>query len=79
MNRRTIHERIETGQFDRDLSSGGARYLPRTRAPHKLDPYTGIIDARLEEFTAAFVRRRGAVAVGSMRCSMKPLGVGLNY
>ena len=41
MSRRTIHEWIETGQLDRDLSSGGSRYAPRPPAPHKLDPYTG--------------------------------------
>ena len=50
VSRRTIHEWVETGQLDRDLSSGGSRYAPRPPAPHKLDPYTGIIDARLEEY-----------------------------
>ena len=49
VSRRTIHEWVETGQLDRDLSSGGSRYAPRPPAPHKLDPYTGIIDARLED------------------------------
>ena len=29
VSRRTIHEWIETGQLDRDLSSGAARYSPR--------------------------------------------------
>ena len=28
----------------------GTRYSPRSAVPHKLAPYTGIIDARLEEF-----------------------------
>ncbi len=50
VSRRTIHEWVETGQLDRDLSSGGARYAPRPAVPHKLAPYTGIIEARLEEF-----------------------------
>ena len=50
VSRRTIHEWVETGQLDRDLSSGGARYSPRPAVPHKLAPYTGIIEARLEEF-----------------------------
>ena len=50
VSRRTIHEWVETGQLDRDLSSGGARYAPRPAMPHKLAPYTGIIEARLEEF-----------------------------
>ena len=50
VSRRTIHEWVETGQLDRDLSNlaGGSRYAPRPPAPHKLDPYTGIIDARFE-------------------------------
>ena len=50
MSRRTIHEWVETGQLDRDLSSGGGRYSPRPAVPHKLAPYTGIVEARLEEF-----------------------------
>ena len=50
MSRRTIHEWIETGQLDRDLSSGRSRYSLRPPVPHKLAPYAGIIAARLEEF-----------------------------
>ena len=50
VSRRTIHEWVETGQLDRDLSSGGGRYSPRPAVPHKLAPYTGIVEARLEEF-----------------------------
>ena len=50
VSRRTIHEWISSGEVDRDLSSGVARYSPRPPTPHKLKPYTGIIDARLEEF-----------------------------
>ena len=46
VSRRTIHEWVETGQLDRDLSSGGARYAPRPAVPHKLAPDTGIIEAR---------------------------------
>ena len=41
----------------RDLSSGGSRYAPRPPAPHKLDPYTGIIDARLEEYPGLSAQR----------------------
>ena len=33
VSRRTIHEWVETGQLDRDLSSGGARYAPRPAMP----------------------------------------------
>ena len=50
VSRRTIHEWVETGQLDRDLSSGGGRYSPRPAVPNKLAPYIGIIEARLEEF-----------------------------
>ena len=57
VSRRTIHEWVETGQLDRDLSSGGARYSPRPAVPHKLAPYTGIIEARLEEFPGLSAQR----------------------
>ena len=57
VSRRTIHEWIVTGQLDRDLSSGGSRYSPRPPVPHKLDPYTGIIDSRLEEFPGLSAQR----------------------
>ena len=57
VSRRTIHEWVETGQLDRDLSSGGARYAPRPAVPHKLAPYTGIIEARLEEFPGLSAKR----------------------
>ena len=57
MSRRTIHEWVQTGQLDRDLSTGGSRYSPRPPAPHKLDPYTAIIDSRLEEFPELSAKR----------------------
>ena len=57
VSRRTIHEWVETGQLDRDLASGGARYAPRPAVPHKLAPYTGIIEARLEEFPGLSAKR----------------------
>ena len=43
VRRRTIHEWIETGQLDRDLSPGGSQDSPR------LDPSRGIIDSRLTD------------------------------
>ena len=64
VSRRTIHEWVETGQLDRDLSSGGARYSPRPAVPHKLAPYTGIIEARLEEFPGH--RQGGAPVVAGL-------------
>ena len=57
VSRRTIHEWVETGQLDRDLSSGGARYAPRPAMPHKLAPYTGIVEARLEEYPGLSAQR----------------------
>ena len=57
VSRRTIHAWVETGQLDRNLSTGGARYAPRSPAPHKLAPYTGIIEARLEEFPGLSAQR----------------------
>ena len=57
VSRRTIHEWVVTGQLDRDLSSGGSRYSPRPPVPHKLDPYAGIIDSRLEEFPGLSAQR----------------------
>ena len=49
MSGRTIHEWVETGHLDPDLSSAGTRYSPRPSVTHKLAPYTGIIDAYLAE------------------------------
>ena len=57
ISRRTIHEWIQTGQLDRDLSVGGSRYSPRPPAPHKLDPYTAIIDSRLEQYPGLSAQR----------------------
>ena len=57
ISRRTIHEWIQTGQLDRDLSVGGSRYSPRPSAPHKLDPYTAIIDSRLEQYPGLSAQR----------------------
>ena len=50
VSRRTIRRWIESGQLDRDLGSSAARYSPRSRGPHKLDPYKELIGVRLAEF-----------------------------
>ena len=50
VNPRTIHYWIKTGQLDRDLLAGAREYAPRPPVAHKLDPYKGIIDARLEAY-----------------------------
>ena len=57
VNRRTIHHCVKTGQLDRDLSAGARGYAPRPPMTHKLDPYKGIIDARLEAFPKLSAKR----------------------
>ena len=57
VSRRTIHEWIQRGQLDRDVSTGGSRYSPRPAVPHKLDRYTAMIDTRLEEFPGLSAKR----------------------
>ena len=80
VSRRTLHEWIESGQLDRDLSSGGARYSPRPPVPHKLDPYAGIIDSRLEEFPELSAKRlfdevRAAGYAGSPALVVSPAAI----
>lgn len=50
VGRRTIHRWIATGQLERDLEAGEARYSPRPAVPRKLDPYKAIIHERLHAF-----------------------------
>ena len=57
VSRRTIHRWIESGELDRELTSGAARYSPRSRVPHKLDPYKEMIGARLAEFPKLSAKR----------------------
>ena len=57
VSRRTIHSWIESGQLERDLSSGGSQYSPRPRSPHKLDPYKELIAVRLDEFPKLSAKR----------------------
>ena len=57
INRATIHHWVKTGQLDRDLLAGPRVYSPRPPVAHKLDPYKGIIDARLEAFPKLSAKR----------------------
>lgn len=57
VSRRTIHRWIELGRLDVAPSSGAARYSPRPRPPHKLDPYKELIAVRLEEFPKLSAKR----------------------
>lgn len=57
VNRRSIHDWIETTQLDRDLSAGVQGYSPRSPASYKLDLYKAIVDARLEAFPKLSAKR----------------------
>ena len=57
VSRGTIRYWIRTGQPDRDLLAGARGYAPRPPVAHKLDPYKGIVDARLEEFPKLSAKR----------------------
>ena len=57
ISRRMIHHWIATGQLDRELAAGRTQYAPRSRPTHKLDPYKGIIEARLAEFPRLSAQR----------------------
>lgn len=51
VSRRTIHYWNASGQLKWDSGEVGATgYASRAPAAHKLDPYKGIIEARLQEF-----------------------------
>ena len=47
VDRRTIYRWIEAGDLDRDCEEAGVVYGPRAPKATKLDPYKGIIHARL--------------------------------
>ena len=57
ISRRTVYHWIETGQLDRDLDNQEARYRPRPPVAARLDPYKGIIQARLEAFPLLSAQR----------------------
>jgi DNA-binding XRE family transcriptional regulator len=57
VSRRTVYNWIESGELDRDLDAQAVRYRPRPAIPRKLDPYCGIIAARLEMFPLLSAQR----------------------
>jgi len=57
VSRRTIYHWIEAGQGNRDLDGEPVRYRPRPPVGSKLDPYKGIMTARLEAFPALTAQR----------------------
>ena len=50
VSRRTVYHWIASGQLDRELDDKAVKYGPRRPRPSKLDPYKGIIQARLAEY-----------------------------
>ncbi len=56
VDRRTIHRWVRGGQLERDVG-GGTQYTARPAVEHKLAPYKGIIEARLEEYPRLSAKR----------------------
>jgi transposase len=50
VSRRTLYYWIERGDLDRDLDDEAVSYKPRPSIARKLDPYRGIIQARLQAY-----------------------------
>ena len=50
VSRDTIHRWIRDGDLDREVDDAAVRYGPRPPVPTKLDPYKGIIEARLAAY-----------------------------
>ena len=63
---------IEAGELGWDAASRAVRYGPRPRRPSRLDPYEGIIDARL----AAYPRLSAVRLFNEVRAAGYPGGYG---
>jgi transposase len=50
VSRRTVYHWINSGQLNRELDSGPARYAPRPAVARKIDRYREMIQARLAEY-----------------------------
>jgi transposase len=57
VSRRTVYHWIETGQLERDLDDEAVSYTPRPAVPKKLDPYKGIVQARLQMYPRLTAQR----------------------
>jgi transposase len=57
VSRRTVYHWIETGQLDRDLDDESVHYQVRPPVVCKLDPYKGIVAARLADFPLPTAQR----------------------
>jgi transposase len=69
ISRRTVYHWITTGQLDRELDDAPVRYTARPPVVRKIEPFHGIIEARLSEFpkltaTRLFAEVRAAGYVG---------------
>ena len=50
VSRRTVYHWVETGRLERDLDGEPVQYGPRPTVARKINPYRGIIEARLEAY-----------------------------
>jgi len=50
VSRRALYNWIAAGQLDRELDEAPVRYSPRPPVARKLDPFRGIVEARVNEF-----------------------------
>jgi transposase len=57
VSRRTVYHWIQTAQLDRDLDDEAAVYKPRPQVAWLLDPFKGIIQARLQAFPLLTAQR----------------------
>ena len=57
VGRRTVYHWIETAQLERDLDDEGVKYKPRPSVPRKLDPFKGVIEARLQMYPRLSAQR----------------------
>ncbi len=51
VSRRTVYHWIETAQLDQDLDDEAVSYKPRPAVSRKLDPFKGVIEARLQIYS----------------------------
>jgi transposase len=57
VSRRTVYHWIETAQLDRDLDDEAVSYKPRPAVSRKLDPFKGVIEARLQIYPRLTAQR----------------------
>jgi transposase len=57
ISRRTVYHWIAGGQLDRDMDDVAVHYSPRPQVSKRLDPYRGIIQARLQSYPLLTAQR----------------------